>query len=115
MYFVKHFQDSLITCQYCLFDIYLVDDYKIHRIATILSDDATASRMKDQIYRELGLPAAELVALNTKFLIDGCHSYPFFLSMLENYKSRNGANGMLEKLINHLIKLNLRNVAGKIQ
>ena len=90
------------------------DDSEIHRIATILSEDATAVGMKEQIYGQLGLPASDLEDLKTRLRIEGFNSYSFFIGMLINCKSRNGATGMLEKLIGHLIELNLRNVAGKI-
>ena len=80
----------------------------------ILSKDVTAIENKEKIYRALGLPASDLEDLKTRLRIEGFSSYSFFYSMLNSYKSRNGVNATLKNLIDHLTRLHLNNVAGKI-
>jgi len=90
-----------------------VDDKERHRISTILSNDSRALERREIIFRELGLPEAELLELNRKMNLEDFGAYGFFMRLLSNYESRNGSRATVSSVANLFVKLNLNSVVGE--
>jgi hypothetical protein len=89
-----------------------VDHGEITRIAGILSSDPIAVEKMEQVYHELGLPPAQLIELKRRMGRDYTGSHEFFISVLSQFKSRNGASGTVFALTGCLEKIGLVSAVG---
>jgi len=90
-----------------------VDEFQIHAIARILSEDSRAVKMKHEIYMTLGLSFAELDDLRRKVDIDNSGSYGFFVTSLAWFKAQNGSTATVSILANKFTEMKLGTAVGK--